>query len=53
MDLKEEPSLYKIGAMCHDCDREYGVVDRVPRTDVDHMDEVWEVAEAAVQTYLD
>lgn len=53
LDLKEEPSLYKIGATCGDCDRDYGVVDRVSRTDVAHMDEVWETAEAAVQTYLD
>lgn len=53
MDLEEEPSLYKVGAMCGDCDRDYGIVDRVSRTDVDHMDEAWETAETAVQDYMD
>lgn len=49
MDLNEEPSQYKIGAMCHSCDRDYGVLDRVSRTEVDHMDEVWEYAEEQVR----
>lgn len=52
MDVKEEPGLYKIGAYCHGCDHDYGVLDHVPRSDVDHMDEVWSEAEETVQRYL-
>lgn len=52
IDVKEEPSLYKIGAMCDGCDRDYGVLNYVSRTDIDHMEEVWEEAEAAVSDYL-
>jgi len=53
MDVKEEPSLYKVGAYCHSCDRDYGVLDHVSRNDVDHMDEVWAEAETYVQRYLE
>lgn len=52
-DVKEEPTIYKIGARCNGCDRDYGVLERVSRSDVDHTDEVWERAEDAVQTYLE
>jgi len=52
MDVKEEPRLYKIGAYCHGCDHDYGVLDHVSRSDVDHMDEVWSEAEETVQRYL-
>lgn len=52
-DVKEEPAVYKIGARCSGCDRDYGVLDRINRSDVDHTDEVWEQAESVVQTYLE
>jgi len=52
MDLKEEPGLYKVGAYCHGCDHDYGVLEYVSRADVDHVDAVWEEAEAYVQQYL-
>ena len=53
MDVKEEPSLYKIGAYCHSCNLDYGVVEYVPRGDVDHMDEAWSEAERLIQRYFD
>lgn len=53
MDVKEEPAAYKIGARCNGCDHDYGVLERVGRSDMDHMDEVWEQAESAVQDYLE
>lgn len=53
MDLKEEPSLYKVGAFCDGCDRDYGVIDRVPLSEISHQDEAWEEAEEYVRGYLD
>ena len=53
VDLKEEPSIYKVGAMCYGCDRDYGVLDRVPRSSIDHVDEVWEQAETIVHRYFE
>ncbi|WP_207587184.1 hypothetical protein [Halomontanus rarus] len=53
MDLKEEPRLYKVGAVCDGCDRDYGVLDRVSRSDIDHVDEAWEQAEDIVRQYMD
>jgi len=52
MDVKKEPGLYKIGAFCHGCDRDYGVLDYVSRSGIDHDDEVWEEAEEFVQHYF-
>jgi predicted transcriptional regulator len=48
-DLKEEPSLYKVGASCRSCQRDFGVIGRVFRSDVDHTDELDERAEALVR----
>lgn len=49
IDLKEEPSLYKVGASCKACKRDLGVVGRVFRSDVSHEDEVYERADAIVR----
>lgn len=53
VDVKEEPSAYKIGAMCNGCDRDYGVLGSLPRGEIDHLDEVWAEAEDMVRRYLD
>lgn len=53
MDVKEEPSVYKVGAYCHGCDWDYGVLKRVQRSEVGHMDEVYEKAEEAVEQFFD
>ena len=53
MDLKEEPSLYKVGASCHSCEYDYGVLDCIDRTDIDHTDDVWAMAEDSVEQYLE
>lgn len=53
MDVKEEPSLYKIGAYCHGCDHDYGVLDHVSRSEVDHMDEVRSEARSVANKYFD
>lgn len=53
MDLKVEPSLHKVGAMCDSCDRDYGVIDRVPLTDISHQDEAWDQAKEYVRDYFD
>lgn len=53
LDVKEEPSIYKVGATCEGCDRDYGVLGRIPRTEISHLDEVGERAEEIVQRYLD
>jgi hypothetical protein len=53
MDVKEEPRVYKIGAICHGCDYDYGVLTRVQRKDVDHIDDVYEVGEERVVDILD
>ena len=53
MDVKEEPSLYKVGAFCQGCDRDYGVLDYVSQSEVDHQDEGWEYAEEFIQQYFE
>jgi hypothetical protein len=53
MDVKEEPSVYKVGAICHGCDRDYGVLESVPRNEIDHLDELWAEAEEVVRRYMD
>lgn len=53
VDLKEEVGVYKIGAMCHDCNRDYGVLDRMLRSDIDHLDDAWDQAEDVVRSYMD
>lgn len=53
IDLKPELSLYKVGAVCDDCHREYGVVQRLPRAAIDHYDEAWDQAEAFIRRYMD
>jgi len=53
MDVKAEPSLYKIGAYCHSCDRDYGVLDHISRSNIDHTDEVWDEAEDCIEQYLE
>lgn len=52
-DLKEEPSVYKVGAYCHGCDRDYGVLGRISRSDITHTDEAWEQADELVRSYMD
>ena len=52
-DLKEEPSGYKVGALCADCNRDYGVLHRIPRRDIDRIDDAWTQAEEIVRQYLD
>lgn len=38
VDVKERPSAYKVGAVCDGCDRDYGVLDSVPWSEIDHLD---------------
>jgi hypothetical protein len=52
-DIKEDPGMYKVGAMCHGCRRDYGVLEYISRGDVEHMDEVWDVAEETVRDRLE
>jgi len=51
-DVTAEASLYKVGASCHSCQRDFGVVGRVFRSDVDHRDEVGKRAEALVRDWV-
>lgn len=51
MDLKEEPSLYKVGAYCHSCDQDYGVIDTILRNGINHSDDAWEQAEDVVEGF--
>jgi hypothetical protein len=51
--VKEEPSVYKVGAFCDGCSRDYGVLDSVPRSEIDHLDELWTEAEDVARRYLD
>lgn len=53
MDVKEEPSVYKIGAYCHGCDYDYGVLTRVSRSDVDHIDEAYDIGEESITDILE
>lgn len=53
MDSKEEPSLYKFGAFCDSCDRDYGVITRVSLSDISSTDEIYEVGEQEVRDYFD
>lgn len=53
MDVKEEPSVYKVGARCNGCQRDYGVLHRVSRSDADHIDEVYELGEKSVIEHLE
>lgn len=52
MDVKEEPAIYKIGAQCLDCHHDYGVLHRVPRSNVDHVDEVYNIGEENITELL-
>lgn len=51
--MKEEPSLYKVGAYCHGCEHDYGVLEYVSRGEVDNVNEVWEESSEAVCQYFD
>lgn len=51
--VKEEPSLYKVGAYCHGCEHDYGVLEYVSRGEVDNVNEVWEESSEAVCQYFD
>lgn len=51
-DVKEEPSLWKVGASCRACNRDFGVIGRVFRSDVAHLDEVYERANELVLNRL-
>jgi len=53
MDVKEEPSLYKVGARCVTCDYDYGVIKRVPRADINAVDEVYAIGEESVRALLE
>ena len=53
MDVKEEPTLYKIGAQCLECDHDYGVLKRINRTQIDHVDEIYELGEESIQEILE
>jgi hypothetical protein len=53
VDVKEEPSVYKVGAVCDGCSRDYGVLDSVPRSEINHLDELWAEAEDIARRYLD
>ena len=53
MDVKEEPTLYKIGAQCLECDHDYGVLKRIKRTQIDHVDEIYELGEESIQEILE
>lgn len=50
---RKEPSAYKVGAVCNGCDRDYGVLKSVPRSVIDHLDELWAEAEETVRRYVD
>jgi len=52
MDVKEEPTLYKVGAECNGCGYDYGVIDRIPRSQVDHLDELYVQGEDLVRELL-
>lgn len=53
MDVKEEPGVYKVGAYCTGCDHDYGVLTRVSRSDVTHIDEVYEIGSQSITDILD
>lgn len=53
LDLKQEPSIYKVGASCVECNYDYGVLDRVLIANVDHLDEVFEIGEQSVKQLLE
>lgn len=53
MDVKEEPGSYKVGAQCFDCGHDYGVLDRIPRQEFRHVDEVYETAEESIRELLE
>jgi hypothetical protein len=53
MDVKEEPTLYKIGAECHGCGHDYGVITRVSRSDIEHLDQVFEQGEESIKELLE
>jgi hypothetical protein len=52
MDVKEEPTLYKVGAQCVECDYDYGVVERVSRSGIHRVDDVYELGEDSVKQLL-
>lgn len=52
MDVKEEPRSYKVGASCHTCGYDYGVLTRISRSEVDHVDEVYELGERSITDIL-
>jgi hypothetical protein len=53
MDVKEEPSLYKVGVECDGCGYDYGVIDRIPQSQVGYLDELYEQAEGSVRDLLE
>lgn len=53
VDAREELSAYKVGAVCDSCDREYGVLDSFPQSEIDNLDELWAEAEETVRRYVD
>jgi hypothetical protein len=52
MDVKQEASVYKVGAYCTGCDHDYGVVTRLSRSNIENVDEVFEFAEESVTDLL-
>lgn len=52
LDVKEDPSVYEVGAVCHGCDCDYGVLSRIQRADVNHTDEMYEEGEDAVRHFF-
>ena len=53
LDVKEEVSLYKIGAYCDSCDYDYGFLTRIPQSEVEAVDEVYSMGEEAVTDLLE
>lgn len=53
MDLKDEPSVYKIGARCGGCQHDYGVLSRVQRSEISHIEEVYEQGEDSIKEFLE
>jgi hypothetical protein len=53
MDVKEEPTLYKIGAECNGCGHDYGVINKVPRSEIGYVDQVFEEGEESIRELLE
>jgi hypothetical protein len=53
LDVKAEPSMYKVGAYCSGCDHDYGVLTRISRSEIESVDEVFDIGEESVTDLLD